>query len=71
MSHPASTLTSPNLYGNDVAVLDLKEQKGVARIPVDSKPWISFSPVTVSARPATKIELPMNHEGAAEMEATH
>ena len=61
-----------NIYGNDVAVLDLKEQEVVARIPVGSKPnGVSFSPVTVSARPATKIELPMNHDDSSEMESMH
>ena len=58
-----------NIYGNDVAVLDLEQQEVVARIPVGSMPnGISFSPVTVSARPATSIELPMNKHDSPEME---
>ena len=57
-----------NMYGNDVAVLDLKAQEVVARIPVGSTPnGVSFSPVTVSGRTAAKIELPLNHKGGAEM----
>lgn len=57
-----------NMYGNDVAVLDLRVLEVVARIPVGAKPnGVSFSTVTLSARPATKIELPLNHEGGAEM----
>ena len=57
-----------NMYGNDVAVLDLKALEVVARIPVGAKPnGLSFSPVTVSDRPATKIELPMNPGGGSEM----
>lgn len=57
-----------NMCGDDVVVLDLKALKVVARIPVGAKPnGVSFSTVTVSDRPATKIELPLNHEGGAEM----
>jgi YVTN family beta-propeller protein len=37
-----------NIYGDDVAVLDLAERKVVARIGVGSKPnGISFSPLAV------------------------
>lgn len=57
-----------NMYGDDVAVLDLKSLEIVARIPVGAKPnGVSFSTVTVGTRPATKIELPLNQEGSTEM----
>ena len=57
-----------NMYANDVAVLDLRTLKVVARIPVGSKPnGVSYSPVAVSPRPATKIQLPMHQMGTSEM----
>ena len=57
-----------NIYGNDVAVLDLKALEVVARIRVGAKPnGISFSPITVSSRPDPKLELPTNQEGDTEM----
>ena len=57
-----------NIYGNDVAVLDLSEQKVVARIQVGLKPnGISFSPFAITSGPAGKIELPLPHEDDDEM----
>lgn len=48
-----------NLYGNDVAVLDLNELRVVGRIPVGDKPnGISFSTVPVSEQAPVTIELP-------------
>jgi YVTN family beta-propeller protein len=48
-----------NLYGNDVAVLDLDTLDVVARIPVGDKPnGISFSPVAVERQPTTMLHLP-------------
>lgn len=50
-----------NIYGNDVAVVDLRERR-VARIPVGSKPnWISFSPYAL-AGPARTVELDLAHD---------
>lgn len=58
-----------NIYGNDVAVVDLKEQKVVARVAVGIKPnGISFSPITVTQRPAIKIALPMDSSGSGSMQ---
>ena len=57
-----------NIYGNDVAVLDLLALEVVARIRVGAKPnGISFSPITVSSRPDPKLELPQNADGGTEM----
>lgn len=51
-----------NLYGNDVAVLDLEELRVVARVPVGEKPnGVSFSPVTVDELPPVEIQLPDRH----------
>jgi len=50
-----------NIYGGDVVVLDLRERRVVARIPVRAEPnGISFSTL-VSPRPSAgaEIELPM------------
>lgn len=48
-----------NLYGNDVAVLDLDTLSVVARIPVGDKPnGISFSTVAVERQPTTMLRLP-------------
>lgn len=48
-----------NLYGNDLAVLDLEELKVVARIPVGEKPnGVSFSTVTVNQQRAVKVVIP-------------
>ena len=52
-----------NIYGGDIAVLDLVDAKVVARIVVGEKPnGISFSTVVPSARPPATIELPLPHE---------
>ena len=49
-----------NIYGDDVAVLDLETLEVVATIPVGDKPnGISFSPVTLEPRPDTSIQLPV------------
>jgi len=57
-----------NMYANDLAVLDLKALQVVARIPVGSKPnGVSYSPVMVSPRPTTNIELPRHDMGASKM----
>ena len=49
-----------NIYGNDVAVLNLAEQKVVATIPVDAGPnGISFAPLAPAPAPASQINLPM------------
>jgi len=62
-----------NIYGNDVAVLDLLDREVVARIQVGLKPnGISFSPFAITSGPAGKIELPMptkeNGRGTPTME---
>lgn len=62
-----------NLYGNDVAVLDLDTLVVVARIPVGAKPnGISFSPVTTAEQPATTLVLPseLGEESAEHSEGT-
>jgi YVTN family beta-propeller protein len=52
-----------NIYGGEVAVLDLAQRKVVARIPVGEKPnGISFSPVVPSVRPARSMRLPLRHD---------
>lgn len=52
-----------NLYGNDVAVLDLTELRVVARIPVGDKPnGISYSAVTVRAQSPVTIQVPKGQE---------
>lgn len=57
-----------NIYGGDVAVLDLAQRTVVARIPVGEKPnGISFSTVVPSVRPARSMRLPLDH-GAEESE---
>jgi YVTN family beta-propeller protein len=58
-----------NIYGGDVAVLDLAEGKVVARIPVGEKPnGISFSTVVPSAQQPATTELPLPHDDEGEME---
>ena len=53
-----------NLYGNDVAVLDLDTLAVVAKIPVGEKPnGISFSPLTVDRQPTTMLGLPDTPSG--------
>ena len=48
-----------NLYGNDVAVIDLDTLAVVARIPVGEKPnGISFSPLTMERAPTTMLRFP-------------
>ena len=48
-----------NLYGDDVAVVDLEELRVVARVQVGDKPnGISYSPVTVRAQSPVTIEMP-------------
>ncbi len=52
-----------NLYGNDVAVLDLNELRVVGRIPVGDKPnGISFSTVRVSEQSPVTIKLPKGRD---------
>jgi YVTN family beta-propeller protein len=54
-----------NLYGDDVAVIDLEELRVVARIPVGDKPnGISFSSVTVPAQKAVMLDVPAPDVGA-------
>ncbi|WP_237700576.1 hypothetical protein [Janibacter sp. HTCC2649] len=54
-----------NLYGDDVAVIDLGELRVVARIPMGDKPnGISFSSVTVPAQEAVMRDVPAPHGGA-------
>ena len=54
-----------NLYGDDVAVIDLGELRVVARIPVGDKPnGISFSSVTVPAQEAVMLDVPASDDGA-------
>lgn len=54
-----------NLYGDDVAVIDLEELRVVARIPVGDKPnGISFSSVTVPAQEAVMLDVPAPDGGA-------
>ena len=61
-----------NIYGNDVAVLDLREQRVVARIPVGAKPnGISFSPLAITSRPAATIELPLGDKAMDEQMGGH
>ncbi len=56
-----------NLYGDDVAVIDLDELRVVARIPVGDKPnGISFSSVTVPAREAVTLDVPAPDGGGGE-----
>ncbi len=56
-----------NLYGNDVAVLDLEELRVVARIPVGAKPnGISYSSVTVRAQSPVTVEMPEGHASEAD-----
>jgi YVTN family beta-propeller protein len=56
-----------NLYGNDVAVLDLDELRVVARIPVGDKPnGISYSPVTVRAQSPVTVGMPEGHGSDAD-----
>lgn len=56
-----------NIYGDDVAVLDLADRKVVARIPVGSKPnGISFSPLALGLGSEQSIELDLG-EGMEEM----
>ena len=51
-----------NIYGNDVAVLDIAAQKVVATIPSGAGPnGISFSPLAPAAASATEIQLPIEH----------
>jgi YVTN family beta-propeller protein len=53
-----------NIYGDDVAVLDLAERKVVARIPVGSKPnGISFSSLALAPQAEQTVDL-----GLGEME---
>ncbi|MCC6176214.1 MAG: YncE family protein, partial [Chloroflexi bacterium] len=53
-----------NIYGNDVAVLDLPEARIVARIPTGAGPnGISFSPVAPAAAPAPEIKLTLPDHG--------
>ncbi len=52
-----------NIYGNDVAVLDLAEQRVVATIPVDAGPnGISFAPGAPAQAPASEVILPVPHQ---------
>ena len=66
-SSPEANLRNPtgqhayvtNIFGDDVAVIDLSEMDVVARIPVGETPnGISFSPTVVDERPAVQLELP-------------
>lgn len=53
-----------NLYGNDVAVLDLDTLTLVARVPVGEKPnGISFSPASVENPEPTSVQLPTSGKG--------
>jgi YVTN family beta-propeller protein len=59
-----------NIYGNDVAVLDLAERKVVATIPVDAGPnGISFTPLVPAQAPTLEITLPVPHQDDANMPA--
>lgn len=56
-----------NLYGDDVAVVDLAELRVVARIPVGDKPnGISYSPVAVRAQSPVTVEMPEGHGSDAD-----
>ena len=56
-----------NIYGNDVAVLDLLEAKAVATIPTGAGPnGISFSPVVSQRSGAAQVELGIPHSGEGE-----
>lgn len=60
-----------NIYGNDVAVVDLAEQKVVATVRVREKPnGISFSTLVPATPPAATVELPLpkNDEPGEDME---
>ncbi|HEX2911012.1 MAG TPA: beta-propeller fold lactonase family protein [Chloroflexia bacterium] len=51
-----------NIYGNDVAVLDLEQERVVARVASGQGPnGISFSAVKPGPVPASQIELPLPH----------
>lgn len=53
-----------NLYGNDVAVLDLDSLTVVARVPVGEKPnGISFSSASVENPGPTSVQLPTDGQG--------
>ena len=57
-----------NIYGDDVAVLDLAERKVVARIPVGSKPnGISFSPLAVGLEAEETVDLGLGDEDDDDM----
>lgn len=63
-----------NIYGDDVAVLDLQELKVVARIPVGDKPnGVSFSPLPNDAEDGSvTLDLPADPETPAdEIEIDH
>lgn len=56
-----------NIRGNDVAVLDLRERKVVARIPVLAEPnGISFSTLVTQRRGPGEVELGIPHSGEGE-----
>jgi YVTN family beta-propeller protein len=58
-----------NLYGNDVAVIDLEELLVVGRIPVGDKPnGISFSRVPVREQDPVVIQLPQGEDSEADEE---
>lgn len=55
-----------NIYGNDVAVVDLQDLRVAARVPVGDKPnGVSFSPVLVKEQPPVKLEMTTD-QGAPE-----
>ena len=56
-----------NIYGGDVSVVDLRERKVVARIPVGEAPnGISFSPLAPAKPPAATVRLELEHKENAQ-----
>lgn len=53
-----------NIYGNDVAVVDMPERRVVARVPVGEKPnGMSFSSLTVPAESRATVDLGLGGGG--------